>query len=100
MAALDSVRVERFRVSEFAQFLVWIAQIAGRDENAIAIHGSVEIVDFRLLLFLLLHGGLTSCDTEWGAQDRDDAEPDRNDAGDTSHNSYFFCGCLRDLRRK
>src|ERR1700685_4367130 len=73
MAAIDTVRVERFGIADVAQFLVRIFQIAGRDQDALAIHGGVVIMDFRFLLFLLLYGGLARRQTEQGAQDRSDS---------------------------
>src|ERR1700736_3488708 len=89
MSGVDVVGVERFGVTEVAELLVWITQIAGRHQYSLAIQSSVQLHRNRFLL-LVLYSCLAGRYAEQSAQGAND----RKGACETTHRIYFFA-CLR-----
>src|ERR1700738_2622809 len=90
MSGVDVVGVERFGVTEVAELLVCITQIAGRHQNSLAIQSSVQLHRNRFLLLLVLYSCLAGPYAEQSAQGANE----RNAACETTHRIYFFA-CLR-----
>src|ERR1700687_3189812 len=89
MSGVDVVGVERFGVTEVAELLVWITQIAGRHQNSLAIQSSVQFHRNRFLLLLVLYSCLAGRYAEQGAQGAND----RNGAYETTHRIYSSPAC-------
>src|SRR5260370_35667945 len=93
MGAVDIVGGERLGIAEVAEVLVRIGQIASRDQDSLAIQRGVARDRGRLLLLLLLYGGLAGRHTEERAEDRDDT-------GETMHTRLLFLCRFLHLRAR